>query len=332
MLLRRLLPSLLSLTWLLVTTAGQAEEQPRGTVRLIVVGDIMFADDQETGKLLEQGVDPFQPFAAQLKDADVAIGNLECVVATIGEPVKKPFRYRANPGCLPILKKHFTGFSVANNHSGDFGKAAFAEECELLEQAHIPYFGGGRNKAAAHKPWIIERNGVRIAMLGYCEVFLKSFQAEENAPGVAWSGYDDEVLADIRTAHDKYKADVVIPFMHWGIEGDPASDREKSFARKMIDAGADVVIGAHPHVTQEVVYYKSKLVVYSLGNFLFNGFKDPDNLVGWALRLTVDKKGMVSWDTVVARLGEHGVPHPDLKAKSPSGHAGNSEIVMKSHE
>jgi Bacterial capsule synthesis protein PGA_cap len=124
----------------------------------------------------------------------------------------------------------------------------------------------------------------------------------------------------------------VIPFMHWGDEGDPATKREKSFTRKMIDAGADVVVGAHPHVTQGAEYYKNRLIVYSLGNFLFNGFKDPDNLTGWALRMTVDKKGVVAWDTVVLRLDEHGVPHPDLKAKSPSGSADRKEIVMKSND
>ena len=298
---------------------------------MIFVGDIMIADDQETGRLVEDGVDPFEPFAKILKSADIAIGNLECVVANIGEPVKKPYCYRANPRCLPLLKQHFTGFTVANNHSCDYGKAAFAQECDLLERTDIPYFGGGRNKAEAHKPWIIDRHGVRIAMLGYCEVFLKSFQAEANVPGVAWSEHEDEVLTDIRAARDKYRADVVIPFMHWGIENEPPSDREKSFARTMIDAGADVVVGAHPHITQGAEYYKGHLIVYSLGNFLFNGFKDQQNLEGWALRLTVDREGMVSWDTVVARLDGHGVPHPDLKAKGPSGHAGSNEIAIKSN-
>ncbi len=195
----------------------------------------------------------------------------------------------------------------------------------------MPYFGGGRNKAEAHKPLVINRHGVRIALLGYCEVYLKSFQAEDNVPGVAWSEHDDEVLADIRAARSKYKADVVIPFMHWGDEHDPPTEREKSFARKMIDAGAGVVVGTHPHVTQGAEYYKGHLVVYSLGNFLFNGFKDPDNLTGWALNLTVNKRGMVDWSTVVLRLDEHGVPHPDPNAKSPSGRCGSKQIELTSN-
>ena len=295
---------------------------------MIFVGDIMVAHDEEPGKLIERGIDPFEPCAGLLKDADISIGNLECVVAAKGVRVKKPYNFRADPRCIPLLKRHFTAFTVANNHSGDFGKAAFVEQCERLEAAHIPYFGGGRNKADAHKPLVIDRHGVRIAMLGYCEVYLKSFQAEENVPGVAWSEHDDEVLADIRAARKQYKADVVIPFMHWGDENEPPSDREKTFARKMIDAGADVVIGTHPHVTQGAEYYKDHLIVYSLGNFLFNGFKQPDNLTGWAFKLTVNKKGMVAWKTVVLRLDEHGVPHPDLNTKSPGGRAAFKEIMM----
>src|SRR5262249_170911 len=146
-----------------------------------------------------------------------------------GEPVKKPYNFRADPICLPLLKQHFTALTVANNHSGDFGKAALVEQCERLEQAGIPYFGGGRNKADAHNRWIVRPRGIRIGMLGYCEEYLRSFQAEENVPGVAWSEHDEEVLTDIRKAREQYKADVVIPFMHWGDENDPPTEREKSF-------------------------------------------------------------------------------------------------------
>ena len=311
----------------LLANSPAAAVHSSDAVSLIFVGDVMVAHDEETGKLIEQGSDPFQPCASLLAHADISIGNLECVVAEKGKPVEKRFNFLAHPTCLPVLKRHFTAFSVANNHSGDFGKAAFVEQCDLLERADIPYFGGGRNKAAAHQPWIVERHGVRIALLAYCEVFSSSFQAEDNVAGVAWSAHDDEVLADLRAAREKHKADVVIPFMHWGPENEPASERQKSLARKMIDAGADVVVGAHPHVRQEIEYYKQHLIAYSLGNFVFNGFTHEDNLTGWALRLAVNKQGMVAWDTVTVRIDERGVPHPDLKTKSPSGHTGSDEIA-----
>lgn len=304
-----------------------SHDESRGQVQLIFVGDIMLAHDEETGKLIERGEDPFEPFAALLKEADIAVGNLECVVAEKGTPVPKPYQFRADPQCIPVLKKHFTAVTVANNHSGDFGKEAFVEQCERLERAGLPYFGGGRNLAEAHKPWIVERRGVRIAMLGYCEVFLRSFQAEKDVPGVAWSEHDDEVLADIRAAREKHKADVVIPFMHWGREGDPPTDRQKKLARAMIDAGASAVVGAHPHITQGTEHYKGRPIVYSLGNFVFNGFDTEATQTGWALRMTVGKNGVVAWDTVVAKLDEQqGIPRPHAELASPHSRAGDMEI------
>ena len=140
------------------------------------------------------------------------------------------------------------------------------------------------------------------------------------------------MFADLKAAREKYKADIVIPYMHWGWEREPANEREKTFARKMIDAGADIVVGAHPHVTQGAEYYKGHLIVYSLGNFLFNGFDAEETQTGWALRMTIGKQGLVSWDTVVARLDEQrGVPRPDFNAKSPSGRVGTEEIVEINH-
>jgi poly-gamma-glutamate synthesis protein (capsule biosynthesis protein) len=233
---------------------------------------------------------------------------------------------------IPTLKKHFHAYSVANNHAGDFGPEAFAEQCDLFDKAGIQYFGGGRDLKAAHTPLIIEKHGLRIALLGYCEVFLRSFAAGEKRPGCAWSEDDDKVLADIRAAREVHKADIVIPYMHWGDEHDPANDRQKSLARKMIDAGATCVIGGHPHVVQETEHYKGKPIIYSVGNFVFNGFEEPEANIGWALRMTLDKNGVAEWDTITARLDPRGVPIPDLKAKSPAGKRGDDAIQMRAPE
>jgi poly-gamma-glutamate synthesis protein (capsule biosynthesis protein) len=230
---------------------------------------------------------------------------------------------------IPLLKKHFHALSVANNHSGDYGPEAFAEQCDLFDKAGVPYFGGGRDLKAAHTPLVIEKHGLRIALLGYCEVFLKSFAAGEKRPGCAWSEDDERVLADIRAARETHKADIVIPYMHWGDEHDPATDRQKSLARKMIDAGATCVIGGHPHVVQETEYYKEKPIIYSVGNFVFNGFDTPETTTGWALRMTLDKGGVIEWDTITARMDERGVPIPDPKAASPAGKRGSAKIELK---
>ena len=287
-----------------------------GDASLIFVGDIMVAETP--GELIARGEDPFQPFAALLSSHDVRIGNLECVVATTGTAEEKPYTFRADPRTLPVLKRHFDAVSLANNHSGDFGKAAFAEQLALMDTAGLPYFGGGRDATAAHAPWIVERNGVRIALLGYVEFKPRSFEADASRPGVAWSGEDDDVIEDIIAARRVHRADIVIPFMHWGWEDEPdPSPRLRAFARRMIDAGADMVVGGHPHVTQGAEYYRGKPIIYSLGNFLFNGFDTPATTTGWVLSARVDRTGVLDWRTHVARLDANGVPHPDPTASSP---------------
>lgn len=316
---------LLALLW-----AGVAGAATRGTaaqVNLVFVGDIMVAETP--GELIARGIDPFKPFESFLDAQDLRIGNLECVIATTGKAEVKPFTFRADPRTIPVLARHFDGLSVANNHSGDFGKEAFTEQLALLRKAGLPYFGGGNNAAEAHKPWIVERNGLRIALLGYLEYKPRSFEASATRPGVAWSGEDDQVISDIIAARERYAADLVIPLMHWGWEDEPQpSERLREFSRRMLDAGADMVVGSHPHVTQGAEYYKGKLIVYSLGNFLFNSFDTPATTTGWVLKVRMGKDGMIDWQTRVARLDGDGVPHPDLKASSPCGKAGIPTIFQ----
>ena len=297
-----------SVVLLLLTLPVRAAEPE---ARLVFVGDVMLADGP--GKVIERGEDPFAPFAEILRDADFTIANLECVIATRGKAVKKPWTFRAHPRTLPVLAKHFDAVSLANNHTGDFGHEAFLEQLELLAAAKLPAFGGGRNRAEAHKPLIVELKGIRIALLGYNEFKPRSFEAGDTTPGVAWS-VDERVIADIHAARKEHQADLVIPYMHWGWEHEPdPNDRQKEFSRKMIDAGADVVVGGHPHCTQGWEMYNNKLIVYSLGNFVFDGFEEKTAKEGWVLRLTLNKKGLVRWDKVTAEIDDEGVPRPEEK-------------------
>ena len=278
-------------------------------VSIAFVGDIML--DETPGKVIKSGRDPFAPFATILKSADIRIGNLECVVATNGTAQPgKPYTFRAHPRSLPVLKRHFDAVALANNHTGDFGPLAFAQMLDRLERAGIPYFGGGRDLAQAHVPLIIERHGLRVAFLAYNEFFPRSFEADTDKPGSAWSE-DEQVVLDIRRARSQYRADLVIPVMHWGWEHElRASERQRQLARMMIDAGADVIVGGHPHVIQDVEQYQGKPIIYSLGNFVFDGFSDVTNNIGWLLRVELDRQGVRSWRTVSARIDREGIPHP----------------------
>jgi poly-gamma-glutamate synthesis protein (capsule biosynthesis protein) len=173
----------------------------------------------------------------------------------------------------------------------------------------------------------VERQGLRIAVLSYNEFKPRSFEAGADRPGIAWSE-DSQVVSDIRAARAA-GADLVIPFMHWGWEREPdPSERQRQLARTMIDAGADVVVGGHPHVTQGAEYYRGKLIVYSLGNFVFDGFELPAAKRGWLLRLTLNRKGMVAWETRAAQMDEEGTPYPVAGELTPCGKAGETKVRM----
>ena len=294
------------------------------SINLVFVGDIML--DDGPGRLIEQGGDPLAPFAAILNAADYRIGNLECPVATSGtEHASKIVSFRAKPNTLAVLQSRFDAVSLANNHSGDYGQAAFSETMQHLDNAGIAYFGGGKNLAAAHQPLWIERNGLKIAVLAYNEFKPRAFEAGADWPGIAWSE-DDQVIADLRAAKAA-GADLIIPFMHWGWEKeDKPSQRQQQLAHKMIDEGAALVVGGHPHVTQGVEIYQGKPIIYSLGNFVFDGFDYAAAQRGWLLRLKLDKSGVIFWDTLAAQMDEKGTPHPLSGTFTPCGRGGDAEV------
>lgn len=304
--------------------AAKVQLPAQQTVSLVFVGDVVL--DGKAGQAIEQGQDPFAPFANILKAADIRVANLECVVATQGEPADKNFTFRAHPRTLNVLKRHFDVMALANNHSGDYGRVAFAEMLDLLDRQSMLYVGGGRNLREAHKPIILERKGLRIALLSYNEFMPRSFEADYNAPGIAWSE-DEQVRLDIKAARKVHRADLVIPIMHWGWENEPlANARQRQLARLMIDAGANAVIGGHPHVTQDVETYKGVPIVYSVGNFVMQDIDNANQAVGWVLQLQLDRFGVKSFQTRVAQLNDDGLPHPLPAQMSPCWTRGNKQV------
>jgi poly-gamma-glutamate capsule biosynthesis protein CapA/YwtB (metallophosphatase superfamily) len=306
---------------LLMLLSALAQAEP---LRLVFVGDVML--DDGPGKVVAAGRDPLAPFAPLLADADYRIANLECPLATTGTAIPtKIYTFRADPRATRVLKGRFEAVSVANNHSGDYGRAAFLETLSVLDAAGIRHFGGGRNLVEAHTPLWIEKNGLRIAVLGYDEFLPRAFEAGADFPGIAWSE-DSQVISDIRAARAA-GADIVIPFMHWGWEYEEGPNaRQRHLAHAMIDAGADAVVGGHPHVTQGAEVYRGKPIIYSLGNFVFDGFTAPEAKLGWLLRMDIDKGGVSSWLTFAASMDEEGTPHPDPATATPCGHRGQAAV------
>ena len=293
-------------------------------VSLVFAGDIVL--DDTAGALIARGGDPFADFAALFAGADIRIGNLECVVATTGSAGDKNFTFRAHPRTVPVLKRHFDAVALANNHSGDYGREAFAEMLDLLQTSKLAQFGGGHNLSEAHTPLILERKGLRIALLGYNEFMPRSFEADHDAPGSAWSE-DEQVVADIRLARSVYRADIVIPVMHWGWENEPtANARQRQLARTMIDAGADAVLGGHPHVTQDIEHYRGKPILYSVGNFVMKETDNANQRVGWVVRLQMDATGVTAFDTHVAQIDADGIPTRKPGATSPCWRRGQAQV------
>lgn len=302
--------------------AGDASER----VTISFVGDILL--DSAPGRAIAGGQDPFLPTAKLLKGADLSIGNLECPVAsaTSGAPVDKVYTFRAAPSTLPLLHRYFDAVSVANNHSGDYGPEAFRETLLQLAAARVPYFGGGRDLGEAHAPLLLEKRGLKIALLAYDEYHPRSFEAGPERPGVAWAE-DEQIILDMAGAR-RAGANLVLPFFHWGWENEPGpSARQRELAQRLIDAGADAIIGAHPHVTQGAEMYRGKPIVYSLGNFVFDLLDQPENAVGWQLQLVVDRRGVARFSTRAVRIDEQGTPHPAPDLPTPCGVRGGSAVT-----
>ena len=308
--------------WLGLSISAYAAKE----VSLVFAGDTVL--DDTAGKIIEQGGDPFSDFADYFAGADIRITNLECVVSTRGQANDKMYTFQAHPRVIPVLQKHFDAVTLANNHSGDFGPDAFAQMLSLLKEAGLAQVGGGMNLKQAHTPLVFTRNGWRIAVLSYNEFHPRSFEAGFDIPGVAWSE-DQQVVEDIQTARRIHHADLVIPVMHWGWENErTANPRQRQLAKLMIDAGADAVIGGHPHVTQDVSVYKGRPIIYSVGNFVM---KETDNAFqrqAWVLKMYLDKRGVTRFETLPVKINMEGIPSIDRTAPSPCWQRGDKSTGL----
>lgn len=242
-------------------------------VCLVAVGDIMLSRGV-AGEIRKHGGDPGHPFAKMkryLKSGDIVFGNLENPV-TPGREIMLPERVlRADPGVAAALREAgFTILSLANNHLSDFGTRGILDTFQYLEQAGLGYAGAGKMEREAYAACYTEVKGLKLAFLAFCDPVLAPGDCLAGAghPGVA--GFDQEkVQAALREAREK--ADIVVVSMHAGTEYEPAPELAQiRFARMAVDAGADLVLGHHPHVLQRVEEYKGKFIFYSLGNFVFD--------------------------------------------------------------
>jgi poly-gamma-glutamate synthesis protein (capsule biosynthesis protein) len=291
----------------LVCAFGGRARGEDNAVRIVFAGDIML--DGGPGHIVTTGGDPFAHVATVLQDADLTIGNLECAIVKEGHAEDKPFTFRGPAKSLPLLKKYFSALSLANNHSGDWGKHGFLTELELLRESGIPFFGGGANAREARRPLVLTVRGKRIAFLAYNDYPPQRFAAGPSTPGTAWL-VEKDAVRDIQQA--KKQADFVVLFLHWGEDLEPTvTPEQKAMGHALIDAGADAIIGGHPHLTQDEEWYKDKPIVYSIGNFVFDYFPyDPPVWKAWIVRLTLGKPGRAGLEKIDVELDPAGIPKP----------------------
>jgi poly-gamma-glutamate synthesis protein (capsule biosynthesis protein) len=254
-----------------------AEEAPQDEFTIAAVGDIMLGGRAEPVLRGRGPAYPFRSVLPVLKQADVIVGNLESPISTRGEAVKnKKFTLRAGPIAVDALKEAgIRVVTLANNHAMDFGPLALQDTLTSLSENGILFSGAGMNLDDARSPALLRIGGRTLAFLSYSLTFPLEFFAAPARPGTA-PGYADYVQEDIQKARGM--ADIVVVSFHWGAEVMfAAKDYQIALGRQAIDWGADLVLGHHPHVLQELELYKGRLIAYSLGNFVFGSESDRTN-------------------------------------------------------
>jgi poly-gamma-glutamate synthesis protein (capsule biosynthesis protein) len=255
---------------LLAAPAGALAER----ISLSFVGDIMLAGSA-TATLQRHGYNyPFAATAAELQRSDLVVGNLEAPLTAKGREFRdKRFRFRASPAAATALKR--AGFSVmtlANNHMMDFGAEGLSDTISHLGRNGIAHAGAGSTIADARRGAVVTVKGKTVAFLAYSLTQPIEFFAAAGRPGTA-PGYAAYYTDDIRRARGN--ADYVIVSFHWGQErATKPSPNQIETAHRAVDAGADIIIGHHPHVLQAIEIYRGKPIFYSLGNFSF-GSRSP---------------------------------------------------------
>jgi poly-gamma-glutamate capsule biosynthesis protein CapA/YwtB (metallophosphatase superfamily) len=300
-------PDLSNYPWLYLR-GGEPLASGENVVELIAVGDVML------GRGVASEPRPFAAVTPWLRAADLALGNLECVIAPGGtpcpgpsdEPALQPYRLCAPPSAVTALRE--AGFDVlglANNHALDLDPAGLAETVSRLQMAGIAPVGAGPNAEAALWPLIRQVEGVRLAFLAFNAVpdpagTGLTKKVPDQSEDWTRAGWDREQIA-AAIAAARARADAVIVSVHWGYEYETRADpAQRDAANCLLEAGADLVLGHHPHVVQGCRVTDEpdggqpnggRFVAYSLGNFVFDQ-EQGETRQGLALRAFFDDQGL----------------------------------------
>jgi len=295
--------------WARALAGRQQIAPPEPAIEIVVVGDIM------TGRLVGRRLlafgdytCPFSRVNEGLGTADLTIANLEGALSDEIAPPTEPqtMLFVGNGRFVEGLRyAGIDGVSLANNHSRNFGAAGISDTRALLSAAGIGAFGAGMDLAEARRPAVFEVRGIKFAFLGYDGVSYY-YAAEEGRAGTAPAD-PAFIAADIAAAREQ--ADVVIPYFHWGTEyTHRSSTHQKDLAHFAVEAGADVVLGTHPHWVQGLEHYRGAAIVYSLGNFVFDQRLSQETRQGMIVHLIFRGSHLVNLRLQAIQIEEYYQP------------------------
>lgn len=253
--------------------AEGVENEESKQLSISLVGDILM-DGSVKRQINENGYDyPWEYVAKYFQEDDISIGNLETSITLGGAKwPDKQFNFRSDPENLEAMKKAgIDVVSLANNHSLDYGYEGLLDTLNYIDKSGIYRVGAGKDYKEAVEEVVIEKNGYKVGILGFSRVVpTVDWYATSKRPGLV-GAYDSQlqgVLEKVKEVGEE--VDILILSIHWGTELQTRpNDHDVLAAKKLIDAGADIIMGHHPHILQGVEIYKGKPIFYSLGNFVF---------------------------------------------------------------
>jgi len=267
-----------------------AAQPAEGEAVLVFLGDVALGRSVEAQLARYGPAYPWAGLGPLLRTADLAAANLEGVLTTQGRPLDKRYLIRAHPSWgQTLVEGGLDLLTLANNHALDYGPAGLDETLDTLEVLGLDVVGVGREGQDARRPALYTLHEVRVAVLGYAAARWDGSADVPATERIAWAR-SAAVQSDVKAAQEQ--ADVVIVLLHAGTEYAPKpSPDQMAVARTAIEAGADLVIGHHPHVTQTVERSGSALIVYSLGDALFD-IPRLGAMQGHLLRVFVSREGL----------------------------------------
>ncbi len=282
-------------------------EEEDEKIKMIAVGDIMLSRVVEQ-KMMEYSdyKYPFLKTAEITSAADLVFGNLETAMIP-GRIIKSgEMIFRTDPKAAEGLK--FAGFNVlslANNHIMNFGKAGLESTVKILDENNILHIGAGITEEDIYKPGTKSIKGTKFAFLAFAYNFD---QREESGEIYGAADMKIEKMKEI-VEKTKLENDIVIVSMHAGTEYAVSPNKQqKEFARSAIDAGADLVIGHHPHTVQTVEKYKGKYIIYSLGNFVFDQMWSDETRLGAMAEIIFKDKKVESVNFIPIKIYDYAQP------------------------